>query len=53
MPNSSETDHNLDYSASHLPLYINITTIFSNHTCKNKSFVWSGNLKFTLLIDYC
>lgn len=51
MPNNSETDHNLDCPAFHLPLYI--TTIFSNHTCKNKSFVQSRNLKFTLSIDYC
>lgn len=53
MPNSSERDHNLDHPASHLPLYINVTTVFSNHTCKNKSFVQSGNLKFTLSIDDC
>lgn len=53
MPDSLQTDYNLDHPASPLPLYIHITTIFSNHTCKNKSFVQYRNLEFTLSIDYC
>jgi len=53
MLNSSEMDRNLDQPAFHLPLYINMTTTSSNHTRKNKSCLQSGNLKFTLSVDYC
>lgn len=50
MPSSSETDHNLDCPAFRLPLYI--TTIFSNHTCKNNPLYSPGiwNSPFQLII---